>query len=690
MKTLFLAGLGVAGALALMPETGHAHGGIYRGPPDVVPPGGGGGRGGGPGGPGDVGRGGPSTPGPGGPAAPQPAGPGTGGPAPAAGGARPATGGRGAPLTVDLTTWDIWWEFHKDPYLGLKDAVHAGTPVSGSDEVYIGATRRVDSRDSMAPSDEDRFEVALPALHRAIQSTEQRDIVSSCMVAMAKLGRDHRDFDLRSSFVPQLARADQEIRETAALALGIAAIPDEQTIQLLGDLVADSAAGRAASGARAVHDRTRAFACYGLGLIAHANAGHDVKRRVFAALRVAVDDPGSVDRNVRVAAIHGISLLNLDAGAAPGQALLAEALACLDAYYARPAGVGEQLMQAHVPTAVARLLGRAHPDADLVARYKARYLADLQGRGDARRTSNDIPRSCAMALGQLCPPVDDDDDEGAGVCRELLSAWHDHKDAQTRYFSIMALGQIGGAWARTALLREFDNAGRSLEKPWVAMAMGVQAFAAHERASAAGESYAPDPEFGRALRTALRDGKDPAALGAFAVALGLCRYEAAADDMRALLARSRNQSVLAGYLCIGLALMDHRRATEDIRAIVQSSVRRPELFRQAAIALGRLGDKRVVSDLQQLLLEQEQTLAQRAAVASALGFVGDRRTVRPLCAMLADTSLSDLSRAFAAVALGGVGDKERLPWNSKIGFGANYRAAVETLTDGATGILDIL
>ena len=41
-------------------------------------------------------------------------------------------------------------------------------------------------------------------------------------------------------------------------------------------------------------------------------------------------------------------------------------------------------------------------------------------------------------------------------------------------------------------------------------------------------------------------------------------------------------------------------------------------------------------------------------------------------------------------SLGGVADKEPLPWNVKIAVGNNYRAAVETLTNQLSGILDIL
>ncbi|MFN8826135.1 MAG: hypothetical protein ACK501_14295, partial [Planctomycetota bacterium] len=66
MKKLMLSALCCASLVALLPETGYAHGGTYRGPGDTVPPspGGGGGRtGGGPSGPTTGGPGGPSAPG---------------------------------------------------------------------------------------------------------------------------------------------------------------------------------------------------------------------------------------------------------------------------------------------------------------------------------------------------------------------------------------------------------------------------------------------------------------------------------------------------------------------------------------------------------------------------------------------------------------------------------------------------
>src|SRR5262249_49778783 len=149
--------------------------------------------------------------------------------------------------------------------------------------------------------------------------------------------------------------------------------------------------------------------------------------------------------------------------------------------------------------------------------------------------------------------------------------------------------------------KEWDHAGKSLEKPWIAMAMGVFAFEKYDLQKSAGNSVDLEEDFGKMLRAALGEVKDPGAQSAFAVALGLVQYRDAADEMRAMLMKSKNKDDVAGYLCIGLALMDDKGAIEDIRGVVQGAVRRPDLLKQAAIALGKLGDKSVADELQKLL-----------------------------------------------------------------------------------------
>ncbi len=689
MKKLFLAGLGCASVFALLPQTGYAHGGQYRGPGDIVPPNPGGGRGAGPAGPSAPGPGGPSTPGPGGPAGPGPSAPGTGGPAGPAGGRGPTTGGRGVQIDDDLTKWEFWWEFNKDPFIRLKDSIHTNTAVSGSDEFFLGATRKVDSRDSMGPSDEDKLNVILPALKKAIDSTDNHDISSSCMVAMAKVGKDHSEFSLNSVFKPRLKNKSQEIRETAALSFGIAQLQDEENLTVLIDLASDSEAGRKLSDQAEVNDRTRSFATYGLGLVAFANSEIAFKRKAFEALAQIVNDDKVTNRNLKVAAVNAIGLLNASPADEKGKALIADALKCLEGYYLKPLGAGEQLLQSHVPPAVAKLLGRDYPDEKVVEDWKKILVDDLTEKGKVKRTSHDIARSSVLALGQLCKACDDEKAKDAPVCKLLTDIWKEHKDLQTRYFAMLAMGQIGGKLNRSTLLKEFDKAGKSLEKPWVAIAMGVYAFNKYEAQKAAGQTPEIEEEFGRTLRPALEDVKDPGAQAGFAVALGLCQYTPAADDLRRMLTKSKSKDELAGYLCIGLALMGDARSKDDIRSLVTGAVRRPDLLKQGAIALGKLGDKTVAEELQKLLAEAPN-LATLSALASALGFIGDRRSIAPLKDMLANESLTELSRAFAAVALGGVGDKEKLPWNSKIGTNMNYRAAVDTLTDKTAGILDIL
>lgn len=689
MKKFVLSGLCCAGLVALLPETGRAHGGQYRGPGDVVPPSpGGGGRTGGPAGPTTGGPAGPSAPAPSGPATGGPGGPTTGGPSGPGGGRGPTTGGRGAQIEDDLTTWNYWWEFNKDPFIRLKDAVQQGGPMTGSDDFYLGATRRSDAKDSLKPTNEQIMGEILPALKKAIDSTEQRDINSSCMIAMAKIGADHNDFKLIDVFTPRLKKADQEVRETAALAIGIAAIAGEKEMDLLVGLALDKEKGRAAAGG-SVDDRTRSFAIYGLGLTANKTTKVEIKKQAFDAMKEILTDEKVSNRNLKVAAINGISILNIGTAGDAEKTLLADAIAVLETYYMKSLGSGEQLIQAHCPNAIAKLIGRDHEKADY---YKELFAADLQDKGKTKRSSIFIPQSCAQALGMLCRPFADKDDKKSPdnkYSKILLDAWHDHKDTQTRNFSVLSLGLIGGELNREVLLKEFDKAGKDQEKPWCALALGVYSFFKYEEDKKHGRNE-PETFIAETLTKALKDSKNVSLTGALAIALGLNQAKDASDEMRRRLLDNIAKEDMAGYLCIGLALMNDTASIEDINNVVKQSVRRTELLQQAAIALGKLGDKKVAETLQGLMTDGEPNLAKLSAIASALGFIGDSRTINPLKEMLFNDKLQELSRAFAAVALGGVADKEPLPWNSKIGTNSNYRASVETLTNKSTGILDIL
>lgn len=667
-------------------------GGQYGGPGDTVPGGGGGRR------PGPAGPSGPTTGGPAGPSAPgpsAPAGPTTAGGSGGPGGA--TTGGPGAPsgsapragmtrrglvLEDDAATWNHWWEFNKNPFLGRTRADGASV-VTGSDDFYLGSSRRTDAIDSLQPTDEQVIRDVLPALRRALEGTDQRDIATGCMVALAKVGRDHPEFRLHDLFAPRLQRADQEVRETAALAFGIGAHGDPASLPLLIALLADDDVGRKARGG-AVDDRTRAFAAYAIGLVARGAEASEVKERAFAALRGFVADKALVSRDVKVAAVTAIGLLSPSPRDYRGVQLRTQATALLSDYLERDLGAGEEWVQAHCPTALARLAA----DGERAA-VKERFAKLLLQRTQSLRRGNPTLQSCALALGQTVRGGDADRRD-AELCGVLLDVSRDHPDAMTRNFALIALGRIGGSANRTALLREFATASKAQRKPWCAIALGVLAWNDRHRTSPHGATPGGDATIVATLTSALAEAKEPGLVGALAVACGLAGAVDAGDELLDRLRSGANDDTMAGYLCIGLALIGERRAVPDLRDVASHSLRRPTLLTQAAVALGCLGDRSAAEQLVAHMVDRQSNLATMAACATALGRIGDRRSIAPLLQLLGDQAVGDLPRAFAAAALGGVCERGELPWNTPFSVDANYAAAVPTLTDQSSGILDIL
>ncbi len=674
MKLMTIACAATLGLATFAPEAS-AHGGQYRGPADVVPPGGpggGGGPSGGGGGPRTPGGGGlPGVPGGGGgPGTGGGSGPGTGGPGGGGSGGGPISGG-GMSIGEDLTKWIYWWEFNKAPMIQLRRAVHATGTATKSDRFYMGAGHIAEGEDTLRPTATQISNEILPRLKQALDATEQRDITSSCMIALAKIGEDHEQFKILDVFRERLTSKDLEIRQTAAISMGIS-----QMTESVDDLIAiatDTQRGRELCNRREVDDFTRAFAAYGLGLVAHSTSNVDLKRQVFEALSPLLADFSSSRRHMHVSVINTISLLQ-PSDDPKGRKLLQDACDLLHGYWDRKAGPSDQLLQAHVPTAIAKLLDNSD-DATLRAEFADEYVTTLLGRSKVKRSMDQITQSAALALGRLA--TDDD----VKVSEALVRYFKKGRDRQTQNFCLIALGQIGGKENRDFLMKTVGTGKKAIDRPWAALGLGVYGFTRRDTDDA--------HSIGRALEKTLDVG-NPETRAAVAIGLGLVGYQDAADRMRQMLEKESHQDQLAGYLAVGLALMGDSHSTELIQRIARASVRRPNRLLNTAVALGRLGDKEIATDLANMLTDGPQNLARMSAIAGALGQIGDRRTISTLVRMLQDESLTDLSRAFAAVALGGIADKEMLPWNSKIMEDINYRASVETLTNGATGVLDIL
>ncbi len=601
----------------------------------------------------------------------------------------PTTPGPGTPVTgaqptiPEEASWQVWWELNKDPFVQPQPGALAG-PTTGSDDFYLGRRRGVRA-ETLAPNAIDVLETVVPALVALLEKDRNRDVQTACLMALAKIGRAPQDVDLEALFAARLARDNQEVRETAALALGVAGRP--AAVPLLLSLLRDEPAGRKLCEREKVEDRTRAFAAYGLGLLCDRVADAAVQRLACDALTTALADPREADRNVLVAAVHGLGLLRAPGDEPAFASVRRDAADALTRFLRRDEGPGLQFVQSHGLQALARL---AVDDPAIDAQLKERCRDELLGKDARRSRAVDLDRSAILALGERCASDEDGKGPDAALSALLAELRGSHRDEQARHFATMALGRIGGARNRERLLNALPTARKAIDRPWVALALGVLAHEARRADRAAGGDGAPDAFVGEALATQFAAAREPGLVSALGVALGLAGHRDAAPAMRERILGEPGKEDQAGYLCIGLALMRDRGSVECLRTAMAGAARRPAVLQQAAMALGMLGDKTAARELTERLAADGQNLATFAALAMAIGRIGDRSSVGPLLGVLADPSRAELPRAFAAAALGGVVDARAVPWSFRISEGVNYRAAVETLTNRSAGVLDIL
>lgn len=596
-------------------------------------------------------------------------GPATGAPTPPTAG--PTTGARD--LVPDARTWQTWWEFNKEPYL-VPRIEEALRPVTGSDDFYLGARKPSGRVDLLRPNDVDRSDRIVPALVALLDADRNRDIQSACLIALGKLGLDPNSAKLDDVLAERIARGDQEVRETAVLAIGIAG--RAQGFDVLESLLTDAAAGRKLAERSEVRDRTRAFAAYGIGLLARRVGDAALSQRAHDVLWSVLADDDDDDRDLRTAIVTALGSLRADPERSSDKRLAWLAAERLLAWFERDLGVTDESVQAHAPIAIARLLGRG--SSPVHRRCKERFAAALEAK---KRRGPPIAQSCAVALGMLALPVEQEaaDERFSEV---LQAYWKDGRDQTARQLSVISLGRIGGLQNRDWLAKAYARGNKGIERPWLALALGVLC----ERVAAAGT---PDATIGEMLLQDLEDASTDDLRSALAIAVGLTGYKVAAPRLQRLLRDHEADVRSAAYLSIGVGLLGDRSATPMLTAVLKRSGRRPFLLQQCAVALGCLGDRAANEVLVEMLREAD-SVAVLAAIASSIGRIGDRRAIDPLVELSRDRELAKIGRAFVAAALGGVGDRDEMPWNTPLSVDCNYATGMDTLTNGSTGVLDIL
>ncbi len=714
MKNALVFAALLAGVMFSTHETAAAHGGTYRGPGDTVPPGGGGGGGGGVGAP--V-TGAPAPSGPVGPSVPGATTPGAP-PGSPTGSPRPVT--TPGSSDAELTAWQFWWGFNKDPYLALKSKIRACTVQTGSVEDFLGGGQ---ARDRRQPTAGKITSIVVPALREALRTEHDNDIVTGCMLALAKIGDTRSEAgasEFEALFAGFLDDSTQEIAETAALALGILGHPSsiDTLVALMQDADFGAVDPHALVGSTEVPMRTRAFAAYGLGLIGAYATEEPVREQIATQLMKMLDAPELSTRDVKVAAMISFGLTRLDVAApdapgAPGEVASpsrqAQITFLLD--YFDPAKLRahkearHSFTLAHAPTAMARLLedstenGGVDPVLAACGMKEQVVKALLDAVGEHSGREDLIQQSSTLALGQI-----GDCDNGTGEAavdgvdisiRKALLGIVRSGEQQSRRFALISLARSashpgqglenwGGLREVTAELYEQMQRGQSGLRPWAAIALGVLGRELADR------GRAHDGAVDDALLSACEREKDPAQVGAYCLALGLRKHvEAIPVLIHHMREGFRSQDDARGEAAIALGLIGDVSSIEAIEAVIEESLYRPELLKQAAVALGLLGDRQIVGKLV-AMLATAKGFSSQAALATALGVIGDSTSIDPLIALLRDGAATAGARGFAAVALGMVCDPEDLPRISRIAVDTNYRANTPTLTGAGTGILDIL
>ena len=649
-----------------------------------------------------------------------PAPPGSG---PSSPGGRVAAPGIGTAVSAGLTgqgqlDWTRWWNLERERYLGLRDLKLKG-PVSGGKETTSTRLSLVPRRSLIDSS-------VLPALLKVLETERDDSMISAALIGAARIGSGgRRDLSLRIGVLieEQLHKHSQEISETAALSLGI--FGERTALEPLIGLLSSNKEGARLVGKRSVPTRTRAFAAFGLGLMAHKSSDPQVRQRIAAALCEVLSEQHSSD-DLPTAAVIAFGLCPVPTRlTVPDRATRESPFA--HQVVSRAAQVrwftelvatrrrGADGLPPVVRTHAALALGRLVQDASLAVRSAA--LETVEELATSRQNRINLRTAAYMGLGEGLTAGSDPVDR-MGV-RSLVKAVQSGQ-VQERHFAAIALAEATsrkGAGAliddgslpidpqfdaafgdktvgweslelgRRALMRHLAR-GRAESMPWFAMALGVQNW----NLQRAGVPW--NPTVAAAMREKVRTTRSASFIGAYTIACGLVHQ--GADEKTRLKAglqvhnafhRTRDPRA-RGQVAIALGLLDYEPARDDLLDLLDSSRFQPELLWSAAVALILSGDSSVIPTLIDTL-KKARSSASRGSAAAALGRVGDSRAAKPLLDLLQDTNQATAARAFAIVGLGLLCEAEALPWRTPAAHANPYFEVTGTLFGNGKGLLDL-
>ncbi|MEQ1893470.1 MAG: HEAT repeat domain-containing protein, partial [Planctomycetota bacterium] len=427
----------------------------------------------------------------------------------------------------DLALWTYWWQHNQAPFLNVKAHVRGVDGRTGSDGWFLGQGQK-DQALSLRPSVPQVRDQIVPALLTVLEKESDSSLVSGALVALGKIGPDGSTRDaerFEAACVKLLADANQEVRETAALALGI--LGHGRAVPYLAHLLWDSKTAQRWVGAREVDYRTRAFAAFGLAQVGARSESTSERESIVKILREALAADETKTPDLAAACVIALGLVPLpedEDGAAADPAAprtgRAEQLEHLLAWFEDDEH--HRTARAHCPTALARLCIEVRGPAAVALRARiANVLAERIERG---KEPAEVLQSCVQALGTLATNGDGALD--VRLRRALTLVDQRVSEPQARAFALMAMAEAGGRFgtdtpsgvgeARDFLVHELVF-GKNALLPWSALGCGVLAW---NLRGDPGQAAALE-SLQRAVRATLQDARAPERIGASALAAGL-------------------------------------------------------------------------------------------------------------------------------------------------------------------------
>lgn len=562
--------------------------------------------------------------------------------------------------------WQWWWWVNE---AGVRITPNSGDRPSTPDSPLF----RVGEGESGNRSDEGRARRravrthALPALRSVVATPgEDPDVLAAAVLALGKVAETEEDVRLIAAAT---ASPEAVVTESAVLAQGLLRRSDaedrfparvldrvrDRLFTVLDDL--------------ALHAEARAFAAFGLGLLADQpteedGGGGTGPRRVVRGLWTRLRDADEADEERDVALLAALSL---HPPAAVPDVVKDElrALLATGRLGTTPRG---PLARGQAAITLARLGCTRHAGA--FAAIVGLHTFDAEVR-----------RSCAIALGTLAPDLEPDVRVlAARACVAAVGG----ADPDTAGALLLGASRILRADfdSGSALVEEKAKVTDAVVRALEGGRHDVNGIAAIALATAACGSEAPArvPEFAalRARTAALLrrgvedEGQDVLNRAAFCVALGLFGDPRAAGTLDAVLASPTVADVVRAHACWGLGMLG--RVPPDVLSRLREAAHAGStdaIRRDATRALGLLRDTES-APLFVAHLERggHEFLLARAALA--LGDLRDAAAVPALADLGMSRAHAACSRWAACSALGLIGDPEPEPSLRRLAVGSNY------------------